>query len=173
MHQVSVLCSRVLLVVTAVPEMRGARAEDSSAGGERLEVVGRHPLWRIIPCVTLLQPFSRIRRLTFRYSEGEPVVDEHTELLQGTLEMLVLKTLAFEPMHGWGIAHRIERMSNNVFLVAQGSLYPALVRMKRRGWLKTSWRNTENNRRARYYELTPAGRKQLDVHYSTWRRASA
>ena len=65
------------------------------------------------------------------------------------------------------------RMSNDVFLVAQGSLYPALVRMKRRGWLKTSWRNTENNRRARYYELTPAGRKQLDVHYSTWQRASA
>jgi len=101
------------------------------------------------------------------------VADEHTELLQGTLEMLVLKTLALEPMHGWGIAHRIERMSNNVFLVAQGSLYPALVRMKRRGWVKTSWRNTENNRRARYYELTAAGRKQLDVNYESWQRASA
>jgi transcriptional regulator len=101
------------------------------------------------------------------------VTAEHTELLQGTLEMLVLKTLAFEPMHGWGIAHRIEQMSNNVFLVAQGSLYPALVRMKRRGWVKTSWRTTENNRRARYYELTAAGRKQLDLHYSTWQRASA
>jgi len=101
------------------------------------------------------------------------VADEHTELLQGTLEMLVLKTLAFEPMHGWGIAHRIERMSNDVFLVAQGSLYPALVRMKRRGWVKTEWRITENSRRARYYELTAAGRRQLDLHYTAWQRASA
>jgi transcriptional regulator len=101
------------------------------------------------------------------------VADEHTELLQGTLEMLVLKTLAFESMHGWGIAHRIERMSNDVFLVAQGSLYPALVRMKRRGWVKTEWRITENSRRARYYELTTAGRRQLDLHYTAWRRASA
>ena len=101
------------------------------------------------------------------------MADEHTELLQGTLEMLVLKTLAFEPMHGWGIAHRIERMSNDVFLVAQGSLYPALVRMKRRGWVKTEWRITENSRRARYYELTAAGRRQLQSHYSAWQRASA
>lgn len=100
------------------------------------------------------------------------MADEHTELLQGTLEMLVLKTLAFEPMHGWGIAHRIQRMSSDVFLVAQGSLYPALVRMKRRGWVKTTWRTTENNRRARYYELTAAGRRQLDVHYGAWQRAS-
>jgi transcriptional regulator len=101
------------------------------------------------------------------------VADDHGELLQGTLEMLVLKTLAFEPMHGWGIAHRIQRMSNDVFLVAQGSLYPALVRMKRRGWVRTAWRITENNRRARYYELTAAGRRQLDSHYTAWQRASA
>jgi len=99
--------------------------------------------------------------------------DPRTELLQGTLEMLVLKTLALEPMHGWGIAHRIQSMSNDVFLVAQGSLYPALVRMKRRGWVKTSWRLTENNRRARYYELTAAGRAQLATEQSTWNRASA
>ena len=101
------------------------------------------------------------------------MADEHTELLQGTLEMLVLKTLAFEPMHGWGIAHRIQRMSNDVFLVAQGSLYPALVRMKRRGWVKTEWRITENSRRARYYELTAAGRKQLGIEQASWQRASA
>jgi PadR family transcriptional regulator PadR len=98
---------------------------------------------------------------------------DRTELLQGTLEMLVLRTLAIEPMHGWGIAHRIERMSDDVFLVTQGSLYPALVRMKRRGWLKTSWRVTENSRRARYYELTAAGLRQLDVEAAAWRRASA
>jgi transcriptional regulator len=99
--------------------------------------------------------------------------DDRTELLQGTLEMLVLKTLALEPMHGWGIAHRIQAMSRDVFLVTQGSLYPALVRMKRRGWVTTSWRVTENNRRARYYELTAAGRRQLDAEHSAWRRASA
>jgi len=97
---------------------------------------------------------------------------DRAELLQGTLEMLVLKTLALEPMHGWGIAHRIQAMSGDVFLVTQGSLYPALLRMKRRGWLKTSWRVTENNRRARYYELTAAGSGQLGVEHTLWQRAS-
>jgi transcriptional regulator len=98
---------------------------------------------------------------------------DRAELLQGTLEMLVLKTLALAPMHGWGIAHRIHDMSGDVFLVTQGSLYPALVRMKRRGWVKTSWQVTENNRRARYYELTAAGRRQLGVEHTLWQRASA
>src|SRR5215218_6246291 len=97
---------------------------------------------------------------------------ESGELLQGTLEMMVLKTLSLEPMHGWGIAQRIQSLSKDVFLVAQGSLYPALVRMKRRGWVKSAWRTTENNRRARYYELTAAGRRQLDAHYTAWQRAS-
>ncbi|HEY4306024.1 MAG TPA: PadR family transcriptional regulator [Gemmatimonadaceae bacterium] len=97
---------------------------------------------------------------------------DRAELLQGTLEMLVLKTLALAPMHGWGIAHRLQTMSGDVFLVTQGSLYPALVRMKRRGWLKTSWSVTENSRRARYYELTAAGRKQLGIEHSVWQRAS-
>jgi transcriptional regulator len=101
------------------------------------------------------------------------VADDRTELLQGTLEMLVLRTLALEPMHGWGIAHRITRMSGDTFLVTQGSLYPALVRMKRRGWVRTSWRVTENNRRARYYELTAAGHRQLDTERTAWARASA
>jgi len=95
---------------------------------------------------------------------------DRAELLQGTLEMLVLKTLALEPMHGWGIAHRIQAMSGDVFLVTQGSLYPALLRMKRRGWLKTSWRITENNRRARYYELTADGRRQLAEEHRAWTR---
>ena len=97
---------------------------------------------------------------------------DRTDLLQGTLEMLVLRTLALEPMHGWGIAHRIQRMSNDVFLVTQGSLYPALVRMKRRGLVKTSWRVTENSRRARYYELTVIGQRQLDTELASWRRAA-
>ena len=100
------------------------------------------------------------------------MTDERAELLQGTLEMLVLRTLEVEPMHGWGIAQRITLMSRDVFLVTQGSLYPALVRMKRRGWVKTSWHTTETSRRARSYELTAAGRKQLAAERATWTRAS-
>ena len=91
------------------------------------------------------------------------MADQRSDLLQGTLELLVLRTLALEPMHGWGIAHRIEAMSGQVFLVTQGSLYPALLRMTRRGWLRSAWRLTENSRRARYYELTAAGRRQLQA----------
>jgi PadR family transcriptional regulator PadR len=100
------------------------------------------------------------------------MTDEPTQLVQGTLEMLVLRTVALEPMHGWGIAHRIQSMSGDVFLVTQGSLYPALIRMKRRGWISTSWRVTENSRRARYYELTASGRRQLEVERALWERAS-
>lgn len=101
------------------------------------------------------------------------MADRPAELLQGTLEMLVLKTLALEPMHGWGIAHRIQWMSKDVFLITQGSLYPALVRMKRRGWVKTEWKVTENNRRARYYELTPVGKRQLEAERALWDRVSS
>lgn len=101
------------------------------------------------------------------------MTESRSELVQGTLEMLVLKTLALEPMHGWGIAQRIERMSHDVFLVTQGSLYPALVRMKRRGWIRSSWRTTEHNRRARYYELTAAGARQLETERAAWQRAAA
>src|SRR5690606_37896126 len=95
------------------------------------------------------------------------------DLVQGTLELLVLRTLALEPMHGWGIAQRIEHMSGAVFQVNQGSLYPALQRMKRKGWIRSAWRVTENNRRARYYELTRAGRIQLGVEQRAWERAAA
>lgn len=94
-------------------------------------------------------------------------------ILQGTLEMLVLRTLQEAPMHGWGIAQRVQQMSRGVFLVQQGSLYPALVRMKRRGWIKAAWRASENNRRARYYELTPAGLRQLESERAEWERTSA
>jgi len=98
--------------------------------------------------------------------------EERSELLPGTLEMLVLKMLALEPMHGWGLSQRIQDMSRDVILVSQGSLYPALQRMKRRGWIKSSWQTTANNRRARYYELTVAGRRQLEVEHAAWKRAS-
>jgi transcriptional regulator len=101
------------------------------------------------------------------------VPDDRADLLQGTLDLLVLKTLALGAMHGWGISQRIQQLSKDVFLVPQGSLYPALQRMKRRGWIRSSWRTTENNRRARYYELTPAGHRQLDVERASWERASA
>ena len=101
------------------------------------------------------------------------MTDDRSELLQGTLEMLVLRTLALEPMHGWGIANRISHMSAEVFLVTQGSLYPALVRMKRRGLVKSDWRMSDNNRRARYYELTAAGHEQLVTERASWARAMA
>ena len=93
-----------------------------------------------------------------------------SELLQGTLELLVLKTLSLEPMHGWGIAQRIEARSEDVFRVNQGSLYPALQRMLRKGWIRSEWRVTENNRRARYYRISPAGKAHLEAETSSFLR---
>src|SRR5919112_79222 len=101
-----------------------------------------------------------------------PVSDQRADLLQGTLEMLVLKALTLEPMHGWGLSVRLRQISGDVFEVQQGSLYPALQRMLRRGWIKSEWRATENNRRARYYDLTKAGRRQLDAQMAEWDRSS-
>jgi transcriptional regulator len=101
------------------------------------------------------------------------VASDRSELLQGTLELLVLRVLALEPMHGWGIAQRIEQMSKDVFSVKQGSLYPALQRMKRKGWVRSAWRVTDNNRRARYYEMTRAGERQLAKERADWERTSA
>jgi PadR family transcriptional regulator PadR len=99
--------------------------------------------------------------------------DQPSDLVQGTLEMLILKTLALEPMHGYGIAIRIEQISNGVFRVNPGSLFPALARMERAGRLKSEWQSTENNRRAKYYLLTPAGRKALKEETQTWGRQIA
>ncbi len=93
-----------------------------------------------------------------------------TDVLQGTLDLLILKTLALQPMHGWGIAQRIQQLSRDVLQVNQGSLYPALHRLRRRGWIRSEWRTTENNRRARYYKLTPLGRKQLTAEQSSYDR---
>jgi PadR family transcriptional regulator, regulatory protein PadR len=98
--------------------------------------------------------------------------EEHSDLLQGTLELLVLKALSLAPMHGWGIAQRIAQMSQDVFRVQQGSLYPALQRMLRKGWIRSEWRTSENNRRARYYLLTADGRRRLATESSTWERVS-
>jgi PadR family transcriptional regulator len=94
------------------------------------------------------------------------------DLLQGTLDMLVLKTLQLGPMHGWGITERLERGSKYMLQVGQGSLYPALYRVERQGFIRSSWRATETNRRARYYALTPAGRARLAEERAAWRRVS-
>jgi PadR family transcriptional regulator, regulatory protein PadR len=98
---------------------------------------------------------------------------DQSDLLQGTLELLVLKTLSLEPMHGWGMSQRIQQMSREVLQVTQGSLYPALQRMKTRGWIVSEWRTTENNRRARYYELTAAGHRERARERTQWERSSS
>jgi transcriptional regulator len=99
-------------------------------------------------------------------------MDDRSEVLQGTLEMLTLKLLSTEPMHGWGLSLRLREISHDVFDVNQGSLYPALQRMLRRGWLRAEWRATENNRRARYYAITREGRQQLETEIADWERTS-
>lgn len=99
-------------------------------------------------------------------------MDDNQELLKGTLDMLILKSLQLEPMHGWGIAARLEELSRDVFRLQTGTLYPALHRLLRRKWIAAEWRTTEHNRQARYYRLTPIGRRQLDTARASWQRAS-
>ena len=94
------------------------------------------------------------------------------DVLQGTLDMLVLKALQLQPMHGWGITERIEQWSENVLQLGQGTLYPAVYRLERQGLIKSEWRTTENNRRALYYSLTAAGRKQFTEELNHWERLS-
>lgn len=101
------------------------------------------------------------------------MTDESRDLVQGTLEMLVLKTLALEPMHGYGIALRIEQISDGVFRINPGSLLPALSRMERAGSVKSEWRASDNNRRAKYYVLTRAGQKALERERKQWNRQIA
>jgi transcriptional regulator len=93
-----------------------------------------------------------------------------TDLLQGTLDLLILKTLALEPAHGWGIAQRIQQVSNHILQIGQGSLYPALHRLEYKGWIQAEWGASENNRRARFYSLTRAGKKQLSTELANWDR---
>lgn len=92
------------------------------------------------------------------------------DVLQGTLDLLVLKTLALEPMHGWGIAQRIQQLSEDALSVGQGSVYPALLRLQSRGLIENEWGTTENNRRARYYHITALGRRQLHAEMGDWRK---
>jgi PadR family transcriptional regulator PadR len=96
-----------------------------------------------------------------------------TDLVQGTLDLLILKTIALEPMHGWAIAQRIKQVSKDVLQVGQGSLYPALHRLEQSGWIKAKWGESDNNRRAKYYSLTPDGKKYLEREQGNWDRLSA
>jgi transcriptional regulator len=92
------------------------------------------------------------------------------DLLQGTLDMLILKSIALKPEHGWAVAQRIQQVSNDVLQIGQGSLYPALHRLEYKGWIRAQWGASENNRRARFYSLTAAGRKQLETELENWVR---
>jgi PadR family transcriptional regulator PadR len=101
------------------------------------------------------------------------VAKQKSDLLQGTLDLLILKTLDLEPMHGWGIAQRIQQVSESVLQVNQGSLYPALHRLEEQRWISSKWGASENNRQAKYYELTRLGRKQLTQETENWERLSS
>jgi transcriptional regulator len=98
------------------------------------------------------------------------VAADQSDVLRGTLDLLILKTLNLEPMHGWGISARIQQFSRGVLDVNQGSLYPALQRLEQRGWIDSEWRTTENNRRAKYYRLTSSGRRAVGSETDNWRR---
>jgi transcriptional regulator len=95
-----------------------------------------------------------------------------TDLVQGTVDLLIMKTIALEPMHGWAIAQRIRQLSQDILQVQQGSLYPALQRLERQGWIAAEWGASENNRRARFYRLTRAGKKRLEKEEAAWERLS-
>ena len=98
--------------------------------------------------------------------------DAPNDVLRGTLELLILKTLALEPMHGWGVSLRIQQLSADALQVGQGSLYPALQRLEQKGWITSEWQRTEENRRAKYYRLTSTGRRQLAAETRAWERMS-
>ena len=107
------------------------------------------------------------------HTRGRAVADDRLDLPQGTLDLLILRAVALEPKHGWAIAERIAQISRDVLQVPQGSLYPALHRLERRGWIRATWGASDNNRRAKYYELTRTGRKQLELETTAWRRLTA
>ena len=96
-----------------------------------------------------------------------------SDLVQGTLDMLILKILALQPLNGWAISHRLKQISSDVLGVSDGSLYPALHKLEYRGWIRARWKSSENKRRAKFYSLTPLGRKQLEKETANWHRISA
>jgi len=101
------------------------------------------------------------------------MTNQTIDLPQGTLDLLILRTLSLEPQHGWAISERVQQVSSDVLRIQQGSLYPALHRLERRGWIKAAWGLSENNRRAKYYELTRSGKRQLAVETDSWRKLAA
>ena len=101
------------------------------------------------------------------------MTDDRLDLPQGTLNLLILKALSLEPMHGWAISERIHQVSRATLQIPQGSLYPALHRLERRGWIKAEWGESDNNRRAKYYRLTSAGRRQLAAEEDAWQKLTA
>jgi transcriptional regulator len=101
------------------------------------------------------------------------MADTRLELPQGTLDLLILKTIALEPQHGWAISERLRQVSSEAFQIRQGSLYPALHRLERRGWIKAKWGTSDNNRRAKYYELTRKGHAELEAQATAWRKLAA
>ena len=98
---------------------------------------------------------------------------QHLDLPQGTLDLLILRTLVLGPQHGWGISERVQQISSDVLRIQQGSLYPALHRLERKGWIKPRWGTSENNRRAKFYELTRSGRRRLEVEEDAWKKMTA
>jgi PadR family transcriptional regulator, regulatory protein PadR len=105
--------------------------------------------------------------------KGKRMREKHLDLPQGTVDLLILRTLVLGPQHGWGISERVQQTSSNLLRIQQGSLYPALHRLERRGWIKAHWGTSDNNRRAKYYELTKAGRRQLEVEADAWNKLAA
>jgi len=123
---------------------------------------------RMSPCA------STRRSVLFRVeAKGEHVQVQRIDLPQGTLDLLILRTLALGPQHGWAVSERVQQMSSDVLQIQQGSLYPALHRLERRGWIKAKWGTSENNRRAKYYELTKSGHQQLEVEKDAWEKLTA
>jgi transcriptional regulator len=120
-----------------------------------------------------LLTFDKKARLLVVGIRGEKLMGSQIDLLQGTLDLLILKTLALESMHGWGIAQRIQQISKDVLQVGQGSLYPALHRLEQRGWISAEWNTSDNNRRAKFYSLTRSGRMQLEKELGEWEKLSA
>ena len=100
-------------------------------------------------------------------------MSDQTDLLQGTLDLLIMQTIALEPTHGWAIAQRIQQVSTDLLKVQQGSLYPALYRLEHQGWIRSKWGSSDNNRRSKFYALTAAGRRQLETETAKWKRLSA
>jgi PadR family transcriptional regulator PadR len=120
------------------------------------------PIW------TLPLTFDRSGRILLSNVEGK--MPPASDLLQGTLDLLILRTLELEPMHGWGIAQRIQQVSKDALQIGQGSLYPALHRLEYKGWIRADWGASENNRRAKFYSLTATGRAQLKAELKDWQR---